>query len=57
MYKRIDLEQFLSFNNWNHLARLSFWNCDWFNDDDWKALVEHAANFNNLKELGLRKNV
>jgi hypothetical protein len=31
--------------------------CGWFNDDDWRALVEHAGNFNNLKELNLSKNV
>jgi hypothetical protein len=49
--KRIDLKQFLSFNNWNHLVALSFYGCGWFNDDDWRALVEHAGNFNNLKKL------
>jgi hypothetical protein len=57
MDKRIDLEQFVSFNNWNHLVRLSFYECGWFNDDDWRALVEHAGNFNNLKKLSLGKNV
>jgi hypothetical protein len=57
MKKRIDLEQFLSFNNWNHLVILSFDCCGWFNDDDWRALVEHAGNFNNLKRLDLSKNV
>jgi hypothetical protein len=50
------LEQFLSFNNWNHLVTLSFFYCGWFNDDDWKALVKHAGNFNNLKKLSLGKN-
>jgi hypothetical protein len=50
------LKQLLSFNNWNHLA-LSFWGCGWFNDDDWRTLVEHAAIFNNLERLDLRKNV
>jgi hypothetical protein len=57
MRKRIDLEQLLSFNNWNHIVSLKFWVCVWFNDDDWKALVKHAENFKNLKELALCKNV
>jgi hypothetical protein len=55
--QRIDLKQLLSFNNWNHVAFLSVYECGWFNDDDWKALVEHAANFKNLEELDLGKNV
>jgi hypothetical protein len=55
--QRIDLKQFLSFNNWNHLVALSFDDCGWFNNDDWRALVECAANFNNLKKLWLSKNV
>jgi hypothetical protein len=55
--QRIDLKKFLSFNNWNHLLALSFQGCDWFNDNDWRTLVEHADNFNNLKILDLRKNV
>lgn len=36
--KRIDLNKFLSFN-WNHLRELSFWGCEWFNDDYWTELV------------------
>jgi hypothetical protein len=49
----MDLEQFLSFKNWHHLGKLSFFSCDWFNDDDWKALVKHADNFKNLEWLNL----
>jgi hypothetical protein len=55
--QRIDLKQLLSFNNWNHLVTLSFFGCGWFNDDDWRALVECAANLNNLKSLWFGKNV
>lgn len=47
------MKQFLRFDNWNHLVVLSFYHCCWFNDDDWKELVKHADNFNNLKWLGL----
>lgn len=54
--QRIDLKQFVSFN-WNHLVTLFFWNCGLFNDDDWRAIVEHADNFKNLKKLFLSKNV
>jgi hypothetical protein len=50
------LEQFLGFNDWNQLIALSFSCCRWFNDDDWRALVEHAGNFNNLQALYLSKN-
>lgn len=53
---RIDLKQFLDFNNWNHLTILSFGWCGWFNNDDWRALVKHADNFISLKDLYLSKN-
>jgi hypothetical protein len=57
MGSKMDLNQFLSFNNWNSLSDLSFYYYGWFNNDDWRALVLHADNFKNLKHLNLRKNV
>jgi hypothetical protein len=53
---RFDLKQFLSLNNWNHLLEFLLNRCGWFDDDDWRALVEHADNFKNLKMLNLCKN-
>jgi hypothetical protein len=48
MNSRINFKQFFSFDKWDHLVELSFNSCGWFNNDDWRALVEHADNFNNL---------
>lgn len=49
------MKLFLNFNNWNHLVFLMFNYCEWFNDGDWRALIGHADNFSNLRELGLCK--
>jgi hypothetical protein len=49
------LKQLVSFDNWNHLGFLSFGDCEWFNNDDWRVLVEHATNFNNMERLNLSK--
>jgi hypothetical protein len=53
--ERIDLKQLLKFDNWNHVAEFSFFDCGWFDDDDWRTLVGHAGNFNNLTWLRLGK--
>jgi hypothetical protein len=53
--QRIDVKQFVTFN-WNHLVKLSFHCCGWFDNDDWRNLVENAENFCNVKELAFGKN-
>jgi hypothetical protein len=52
---RIDLKLFLNFNNWHHIAFLSFCYCEWFDNDDWRNLVDYADNFRNMKQLSLSK--
>jgi hypothetical protein len=53
--KKVDIEQFGRLDNWDHLVYLTFHDCGWFNDDDWRALVKHAHHFKNLKSLDLSK--
>jgi hypothetical protein len=53
--ERVDVGKLVGFDNWNHLLELSFYDCGWFNDDDWSELVENADHFRNLRELTLSK--
>lgn len=50
----LNLKKFFSFNNWNHIVKLSFTCCFW-TSDEWRVLIQHAGNFENLKKLDLCK--
>lgn len=47
------MRKFLGFDNWQHVFSISFGVCNWFGDDEWRAIVEKAGNFANLKVLYL----
>jgi hypothetical protein len=36
--EKIDFKQFVKWD-WGHLFSISFYNCGWLTDDDWRVLV------------------
>lgn len=46
-------KRWLQTGNWNHLVALRFYNCQWFGNDHWRAMVKNAGSFQNLAWLDL----
>lgn len=51
--KESNWKRWLWTGNWNHLGSLRFYNCQWFENDHWRAMVRNANSFQNLTWLDL----